>query len=46
METGPRLAQKYIHRPLRFRKKKIDHRFIVIVRSVKVLRVLCVYICR
>ena len=34
LETGPKLAQKYIENPMTFRKKKIDFRFDVLVRSV------------
>jgi tubulin--tyrosine ligase-like protein 12 len=34
METGPKLAQKYIHRPLTLFGNKIDMRFVVLVRSV------------
>lgn len=34
LETGPKLAQKYIHKPITLRKKKIDLRFIVLLRSV------------
>ena len=34
LETGPKLAQKYIHRPITLRGKKIDLRFIVLLRSV------------
>ena len=34
LETGPKLAQKYIHKPVTLRKKKIDLRFIVLLRSV------------
>ena len=34
LETGPKLAQKYIHRPVTLRGKKIDLRFIVLLRSV------------
>jgi len=39
METGPRIAQKYIHKPLKLRNKKIDHRFIVLVKSIQPLEV-------
>jgi tubulin--tyrosine ligase-like protein 12 len=35
LETGPKLAQKYIHRPLTIRKNKIDLRYCVLLRSVK-----------
>lgn len=34
LETGPKLAQKYIHRPVTLRGNKIDLRFIVLLRSV------------
>jgi tubulin--tyrosine ligase-like protein 12 len=34
LETGPRLAQKYIHKPLTLRGNKIDLRYIVLVRGV------------
>ncbi len=34
LETGPKLAQKYIHRPLTLRKNKIDLRYVVLLRSV------------
>lgn len=34
LETGPKLAQKYIHRPVTLRERKIDLRFIVLLRSV------------
>lgn len=34
LETGPKLAQKYIHKPVTLRRKKIDLRFIVLLRSV------------
>ncbi len=34
LETGPRLAQKYIHKPLTLIGNKIDLRYIVLVRGV------------
>ena len=37
LETGPKLAQKYIHKPVTLRRKKIDLRFIVLLRSVIVI---------
>jgi tubulin--tyrosine ligase-like protein 12 len=39
LETGPRLAQKYIHKPCTLRKKKIDLRFVVMLRSLDPLEV-------
>jgi tubulin--tyrosine ligase-like protein 12 len=39
VETGPKIAQKYIEWPLTLRKKKIDFRFVVIVRSIEPLEV-------
>jgi tubulin--tyrosine ligase-like protein 12 len=39
LETGPKIAQKYIHRPLTLRGKKIDLRFIVALRSLIPLEV-------
>jgi len=38
LETGPKLAQKYIHNPVTLRSKKIDLRFIVLLRSVMFFR--------
>jgi len=37
LESGPKLAQKYIHRPLTLRGKKIDLRFIVVLASVALI---------
>lgn len=34
LETGPKLAQKYIENPFTFNKKKIDFRFNILARSV------------
>lgn len=34
LESGPKLAQKYIQRPLTINKKKIDLRFVVALQSV------------
>ena len=34
LDTGPKLAQKYIENPLTINGKKIDLRFIIAVRSV------------
>ncbi|KAM3130195.1 hypothetical protein pb186bvf_017695 [Paramecium bursaria] len=39
LETGPKLAQKYIDKPLTIRKKKFDLRFIVALRSIEPLSV-------
>jgi tubulin--tyrosine ligase-like protein 12 len=39
LETGPKLAQKYIHRPLTLRGKKIDLRFVIVLRSLEPLEV-------
>lgn len=39
LETGPKIAQKYIQRPLRLRNKKVDFRFIVGLRSLVPLQV-------
>lgn len=37
MESGPKLAQKYIHHPLTIYNKKIDLRFVVLLKSVILL---------
>ena len=42
METGPKIAQKYIEKPFLLNKKKFDLRFIVLLRSATPL-VLYVY---
>jgi len=34
LETGPKLAQKYIEHPLTLRKRKFDLRFIVCLESI------------
>ncbi len=34
LESGPKLAQKYIDNPLTLRKKKIDLRYVLVVKSV------------
>lgn len=39
LETGPRLAQKYISKPCTLRNKKIDLRFIVLLRSLEPLEI-------
>jgi tubulin--tyrosine ligase-like protein 12 len=39
METGPKIVQKYITKPLLLDGKKIDLRFIVLLKSVEPLRV-------
>lgn len=39
LETGPKLAQKYIDRPLTLRDKKIDFRYVVLLRSLEPLEV-------
>jgi tubulin--tyrosine ligase-like protein 12 len=38
METGPKLVQKYISNPVKRLGRKIDLRFIVLLRSVKPLQ--------
>ena len=39
LETGPKLVQKYIHRPMTFRNKKVDFRYVVVLRSLEPLEV-------
>ena len=39
METGPKIAQKYIERPLTFGGRKIDLRYVVVVKSLLPLEV-------
>lgn len=39
METGPKICQKYIERPILFRGKKFDLRYIVLVRSMNPLEI-------
>ncbi|CAD8093778.1 unnamed protein product [Paramecium sonneborni] len=39
IETGPKLAQKYIERPLTLRNRKFDLRFIVALKSIEPLSV-------
>jgi len=34
VETGPKIAQKYIDRPCLFNGKKFDLRFVVLLKSV------------
>ena len=34
VETGPKIAQKYIDRPLTFNKRKIDLRYVVVLKSL------------
>ena len=34
IETGPKIAQKYIHNPVTLNNKKIDLRYIVMLKSV------------
>ena len=38
-ETGPKIAQKYIHNPLLFKGRKMDLRFVAILKSVLPLEV-------
>jgi len=42
IETGPKVAQKCIEKPLTLQKKKIDFQFIVALRSVKPLELFLV----
>jgi tubulin--tyrosine ligase-like protein 12 len=37
METGPKIAQKYISRPVLRRNRKIDLRYILLVKSISPL---------
>lgn len=37
METGPKVVQKYITSPFLYKGKKIDFRFIVLLKSVFIL---------
>ena len=39
METGPKIAQKYIDRPITFQGRKIDVRYVVLVKSILPLEV-------
>jgi tubulin--tyrosine ligase-like protein 12 len=39
VETGPKVAQKYITKPITFNKKKIDLRYVVVVKSILPLQV-------
>ncbi|KRX08784.1 hypothetical protein PPERSA_08095 [Pseudocohnilembus persalinus] len=39
METGPKLIQKYIERPLTIKGKKLDFRYIIVLKSLKPLDV-------
>jgi tubulin--tyrosine ligase-like protein 12 len=41
METGPKICQKYIERPLLINGKKFDLRFIVLLRSIEPLKLYC-----
>ena len=38
METGPKIAQKYIEKPITFKGKKIDLRYVVVLKSVMPLQ--------
>lgn len=38
-ETGPKIASKYVERPIRLRGSKFDMRFFVLVRSIEPLEV-------
>ncbi len=37
METGPKIAQKYISKPVLLKGKKVDLRFILLVKSISPL---------
>ena len=39
IETGPRIAQKYIENPSLVKKRKYDMRFLIAVRSIAPLEV-------
>lgn len=39
METGPKICQKYIERPVLFQRRKFDLRYIVLVRSIRPLEI-------
>jgi tubulin--tyrosine ligase-like protein 12 len=41
-ETGPKIAQKYIERPITFKGRKIDLRYVILLKSVLPLQV---YVC-
>ena len=34
VDTGPKIAQKYIHRPITFKGRKIDLRYVVMMKSL------------
>jgi len=38
VETGPKVAQKYIHRPITFQGRKIDLRYVINLRSLMPLQ--------
>lgn len=42
VETGPKIAQKYIERPITFSGKKIDLRYVVVLKSLMPLQL---YVC-
>ena len=39
IETGPKIAQKYIERPITFQGRKIDLRYVVLLKSLMPLQV-------
>lgn len=39
VETGPKIAQKYIDRPITFKGRKIDLRYVVLLKSLMPLQV-------